>query len=621
MITPKKSLNIIVPLLFIGPILLSSILSGGFAVPIWAIVLTSIGGLINLAWYAETFRSWYKNYWLKFLFWFNNTWIMGGRANAGQRVKIAQRVRLFANALVITVFFSTATISTILSGGLAFPLWAMAVMGFGITLNFFALPITSSGNTVKIQTYYDTEWELQTLNNEKGRIEQEPPHGLLHSGQDQFRMLLYRYLHDLNGLVGTLFSWGVALYDLLYPVITIFAAPVAGGLTLASRLSGAISASGAPFTYKKRLSVHTQNINDQITVYYDICCKKTPERHQRVQKLIDIIFSTYPIKKTKYYEWLKFRCYRAIERALQEGAAENLIAQTVQFELKTICSTKNGINEISRTKLREILKQTRKGALFAVLDALPIFEEKLYQKLKQPDATIDLSLLRNQFTKDINGYRELFVNYFKSAWLKEHADFNALERMKWNEKLTSLKFVLKTDAGFTFDINALKNHEDWAIDTSHGKQLLPTHHIKKLATLLAFQCEPPATTPILIAKTETIEEIADKIWLSVVPKKTDNEYDYDDHETAFQGGMFSIKEFLIAELAKDNSVKKQEELELKLKRLIPKITQESIVRKHCGYAYKYFNFKNLHSATHSYATPWLKESSVVESTLKIAVSM
>lgn len=554
-------------------------------------------------------RRIYKEEWLRFLFWFNTTWIMGGRAYAGERVRQVQRVRLIACFFMIAAYLLTlfSPIGWLISA-------ATLVMWVAITVNFFVLPMHSSGNTVKIQIYYDAEWELQLLNNEKLFMEQEPPHGLLHSHSAQRNMLLLRYGHDGNGALGTAGSTLSTLCDFFVAVANFISPLTAASLLLFARISAAVSATGAPLTYQKRLSVHTQNINDQITTYYDACLMKTPDTHAKVQAIINNVFMKYPIEQDKYYNWLKFRCYRAVERAIIDGAAIDIIENTVEQHLQTVCDSHGRINKISRNKLRNITPGCQK---YAVLDALPIFEQQLYQALKCPKISTDeetvFSNLHNVFTQTQDGYGEAFVSYFKSEWLKKHGNFNALkihDTAKWTDLLKQhlTDFVDIGHPHGDFKKEALK--AKWPIETSHGNQLLPTHQIKKIAEFFVEKCSDE-TAPVEI-KAQSEEQQARDIWRAAVQDTGDTlpEGQYNDHDPLFHGVMTFAMQFLIQALKKNLN---KFVLESHLKKALKDITEESSVKKFFGFAYKSFNLKKLKTHPDMYQTPWLQEASKVKS--------
>lgn len=550
-------------------------------------------------------REFYKKYWLGFLFWLNETYL-GGRAHAGGWVRSAQITRWIVNAIMIITILSVMGFSTIFSGGLALPAWATLILWLGMSINMAALPIGSASNTVKIQVYYDFEWRLRLKNNEKGLINEEPPHGLLTSHAAQRNMLLKRYAHDVNGATGTVLSFLLTLASCLtfFGITTLFSIATAAWFFICSRFSGAFSATGASYTYKNRLDVHTQNINKQIDEYYDHSELNTPDVHENITLTIDKVFSQYLFTENKYYKWLKFECYCAVERAVKEGISTDQMLQTIQQVLESTCDTKGDTKTISRDKLHHFLKQEDAGApALSVLDALPYVQEKLYQMLKCTKGTIAevpfIAALRQQMAPCQNGYREAFITYFKSSWLSLHKDFYGLQACENSFAIKLEAYLEKRGSIFHFNKEVLKEKEEWAIETSHGKQLLASHHIKKLAELFAQQCIEQEK----IIKQPTSESVAEKtakehaleIWDAVFPKN-EGEYEYDDHKPIFHKVMSNVLRFVIAKIEAELQKPKKEQslntlkqtLKNNLETIVKKATQDSSFRKRLRELFPYY---------------------------------
>jgi len=587
-------------------------------------------------------RHIYKEYWLPFLFKFNKTKIMGGRAHAGRMSRYSQIARLIGNAITIAaILIAVAVIGVtiVYSGGLAAPVWAATMpywlgglMALGMGINFLALPVGSSAKTVKIQTYYDAEWELQLLNNEKATIKQEPPHGM-NSPPAQQAMLLTRYGHDINGAAGTAASWAGTIVDILV-MASIIVNPVVGSiLFLASRVSALVSATGAPLTNQQRLSVHKKNISDQIVAYYDLCQLKTNDIHQRIKPIVDrVLFELRLNLKDHYTQWVSFRCYRAMERLLQskgtqEITDEQLISNVISF-LSPLCEQKYSVVEtmksmmssepivtsqqqFNRSKLRGILSD---GPELSVLDAMPHIEEKLYQHLREQiiPAVIPvaptINLLKEKLHPDADAYSALFLHYFHSAVLEKNCGIPA--GFDWNTVLQRPAladcFIHDRDSDrWSIYVDGLK--AKWVVETAHGPQLVAPFQLKKLAELFLEEltqalpleaqpqqvtAAPPEEEPPQYAEVQqpapdkNNKEIARQkaldIWYRVI-KEVDDEADegkYDDHDPLFHGVMTFCIDYLMEKLEHeldqdpdDHQIKLVEfELEAKLRKEIQRST-------------------------------------------------
>ncbi len=525
-------------------------------------------------------REFYKEYWLTFYFWLNEHYLFGP-AWAGIWIKITHITRLIMNALKIGLYIFI---------NVALPLVNLVLM----TINALAIFVGSPSNTVKIQTYYNTEWEFQLLNNAEGNTpEQEPPHGILHSHPAQQWMLFLRYLHDLNGFTGSIMSILIILSAILTALfgVALFSTGIGEILTLVAIISGAVSAVGITYTYKNRLRVHTQNINDQINLNYDYSRINTPKLHYQVEDIIHEISNDNYIKQDKYYHWIRFRCYRAVKRALQSG----IVAPQIDMsELKT--------------NFKNILVNDG-GPKYTLLDGLAIWEERLYQKLISK-TEVNLLSVCHMFAPCNFGYPHLFINYFKSAWLKEYGHYKGIEKIDWKKLLSNNEYIAcdLATGKFSFNKEALKDNQDWAVDTSHGKRLLPTVHIRKLAEKFVQDCIEPSS----------IKQQALDIWYTAIPKKDDGEYEgYDDHDPLFHGVMTFTMKYLIEALNNKLTINIKV-----LKDHLNSITQEDSIKRFCGFSYKAFNLEKLKANSKIEkiycTTPWLTEASIVYSALKNA---
>ncbi|HLF66124.1 MAG TPA: hypothetical protein VI522_00750, partial [Gammaproteobacteria bacterium] len=361
------------------------------------------------------------------------------------------------------------------------------------------------------------------------------------------------------------------------------------------------------------------------------------------------------LEESKCSGWLRFRCYRAVKRALQDKIASNNIVDTVIAALKSVSNTERGINKISRTKLRA----TRAGQTHAVLDALPIFEENLYQKLRNNsiDDQPALTHLHHTLSNCHPAHADAFIMYFKSAWLKKNSDLNTLKsnetfEWKWRYLLTEhlSEYVTLQDQHIYFKENILM--EKWPVDTSHGNKLLPTYQIKKLAEHFAEKCHASTAKPVktqvptiisdywnlfyalvftrnteqqqrVIKDDINLEEQAREIWRAAVGAQPDApEGQYDDHAPLFHGIMSFTMQYLMEVLKQqlltlEMTTAIKMTLKTKVSAALQNITEQSTVKKFFGLAYKSFNLKNLRKQAMPYATPWLSDASQFYTTLKM----
>jgi len=566
--------------------------------PIWLPFLIVFGLAINY----KPLREIYKKYWLPLHFKLNK--LLGGRAFAGRWVRRAQRIRLGGNTIttvaIIFLFAMAISITTFFSMGAAFPIWAVVLMSFGAGANMFALPIGAASNTVKAQCPYEHEERLRKLNNMKAGLTAETPHGIFTSHAEQRNMLLARYAHDGNGAGGTVMTG--------LDILAFFGASVAGpipsaSMFFASRASALISASGAPFTYKKRLNVHYNNIKNQVFEYYWHCARIKPDTHARINHLLNKTFAQRALKDNKYALWLRFECYCALERVIDENinVNENVLIANINEILDTVCKTKEGENSVSRKRLYTILGAKAKptslsysekiralfnaGNQLAPLDAMPIFQEQLYQKIKLQTAYSKQfpSNLLEQFAPQQGAYPEVFLTHLKSAYLTKNGNLNELtpENLKRLARMSKDCIQIK-DGLLHFNDEKLTQH--FGMDTAHDKQFSP-HCMKFLAESLID--DPPIQAAPSEKTTPSDKDLAESIWLDVFKMVQSNgeerEYDtYDDHDILFHMVMACIVANLtqkLAQCAVEDKEKKKSELTAALNIFAKTITEDSLIRK------------------------------------------
>jgi hypothetical protein len=561
-------------------------------------------------------RAIYQKIWLNFLFWFNKTRVMGGRSKSGERGTQSRLLRLLGNALTITGLVGGVIaigFSIWFTGGLALPLWAALLMFTGISINFLALPVGSSANTVKIQTYYDAEWELQLLNNEKATIDQEPPHGM-HGPVRQQVMLGIRYGHDVNGLLGTAASWVSSIFEILGRFTSVFMPIIGNIMYLAARASALFSATTSPLTNQHRLWVHKKNITDQINMYYDLCSDQNLVQHQRIQSIVKTVF-TEKLKVNgddNYYgTWTQFRCYRAVERILKDD--NNIDNQTIiasahqyiaDFTKPKLTLAQRFVNffkkksdepvpyRLDREKLRGILNKDSSAPTkhneVCVLDSMPYFEERLYHQL-QKTCTPQLSSASDVlmqwgasfFEKKPHEYHELFLDYLKSAFSGK-----TLEPEKLTALLESKDFSIYfkgTSGAYSVDTETML--KKWPIETSHGPQFIASHQLKQLANLVLknYDLPEPDINNAAPEPEKTPTEIAEEIWLSIIQEDKDlpKEGRYDDHDPVFHGVKCYCMKYMVEKLKAaetiDASIKA--DLRIKIAEVVDKIKEESTFKK------------------------------------------
>ncbi len=538
--------------------------------------------------------------------------IFGERENAGQIARLMDISRIVFITLSMIGLFLIPLIAPHLA---AAALIGTIVFNFFVTMNFLILFFRSSSHTVKIQSYYDTEWRWKLINIKLGLLHgMEPFHGF-RSSLAQIRMLLTRYLHDLNGLLGTLSSWlvtlcayaatitSVAFFSFLGPVATFFM-PVASGLFVYSHVSRGVSVLGAPLNYKYRLSIHSKNITDEITLHYDLLKHDNFVLYHNVNKITNNVFESYPSAiENKYYHWVRGSTFYAIERVLRDHSGLEINPSQVKSILDTFLEN---------------------GPDCAFLDALPIYEETLYQKLIVTQNK-ELNELESTLFFCEKTHRDAFILYFKSAWLKNHDGFKAVESFAWEDLLKQHvgEYLDITNTKITnFNEHTLKNK--WPMDTSHGNRLLVSHQIKELAESFAQACDPKYNEPILLEELKA-EQKADQIWLQIIKGDTEHfEGEYDEHDPFFYGIRMHTKDYLkrkLLEQVNENELKI--DVETKIKQISEKSTLQS-VKKFLGWEYlgldykadsRSFNPDKWQAKGQSYETPWLQKSSEFASLL------
>jgi hypothetical protein len=202
----------------------------------------------------------YSEHWVPFLFWLGDK-IFDGRLNAGTAARNSRAVRLVANAVqlaILCIVIEEIGFKHFVNCGAEISLddtegrTTSAMMG----LNMLAVLVGSAANHHKIQQSYDMQVLQQERFNARENTHDEVPHGL-NAPAAILWMQFWRYLHDANGLIGTLLSF-IIFMDYVDWIET--PPHQTGVIFLASRAMALVSVLFAPISTWYRLHVYKNEL-------------------------------------------------------------------------------------------------------------------------------------------------------------------------------------------------------------------------------------------------------------------------------------------------------------------------------------------------------------------------
>lgn len=265
-------------------------------------------------------RDLYAAYWVPFLFWLGER-TFDGREHAGKAAHRSRLVRLGVTAirlLAMQMMVQSMDMSyrTFLKEGAEVPLWfgeetpteagvwAWVAMGC-MAINMLAILYGSAANHHKIQQYYDRQIVLQEDANAKHGKTDPVPHGW-HAPRPIFWVNAARYVHDANGLTGSVLSSIILMSvvaDMLGSSLGIENATL-GKLFFASNVMALLSVVCVPLTTKARLWAHQKVMVPEMQ-------KQSAEASQDIQDALAKLFGS--IKESPEKTALYYHAVRACE--------------------------------------------------------------------------------------------------------------------------------------------------------------------------------------------------------------------------------------------------------------------------------------------------------------------
>lgn len=391
------------------------------------------------------------------------------RATAGRIGRKARIARFIGNMISLTaviVVISMVGLSTFWSGGAALPLWALFVVGVGVSINTIGLVINSAASHIKIGQYYDAEHEQHAENNDL-RGHEEP------LKNKRYLLKATRTLHDINGLGGTLISWTLALSEaLLWASVGSFiiAPQIAAVLFVTSRISALVSALGVWGTNQYRLHEYKKTLSKQQNDAFELKKMSNQDRHTMISKTVDSVFHDLNAdKKETVSSWVWFRCYQALDQAMKPQ--DKVVTEHTMRALKAALENfRSADGKFSRDALMSIQCQSPQdtSGRVSVLDSMPLLEARLFDKLapaidpRQYDYA--KSQLATEGTTQVQGSssnEQAIFEYHVTTKLYHGSRFNDIQRCTINKEEILAKYPV---AG-----------------TAHGTSYLPYYHGKKAA--------------------------------------------------------------------------------------------------------------------------------------------
>lgn len=281
-----------------------------------------------------------------------------GRSNAGTASIVARSLRIGAAVIGTGIVIG----SCIATGGFAVPFWALGALGGTMLINGAAIPLSWTGNHMKVLQYEDAQAEeladINTLQNNLGQTSQAPDVKLA-----ERLMAASRKASDINGVGGSVLSLisGAASVGLYTP-----AAPIAAGIMIASRASAAISAGiSVPIT-RNRIAVHKEKLAERQAIYRDLSAKVDSAKATKAHSVVDSVFNNLGIKRDGYLnEWLNHYLYKAVYShplfnsattdrpgKVDASTAMAKITKALENIAREVIERKDGVCEVSKSRLQ-----------------------------------------------------------------------------------------------------------------------------------------------------------------------------------------------------------------------------------------------------------------------------
>ncbi len=433
----------------------------------------------------------------------------GGRKHAGRVGRITRGVRIVSNATAVGTGIAAVVAlgTTIASGGLAAPVWFIAVGGVAVVANFAGVIVGSGANHLKITQYYELmisiHAELCRLQKQMGDTPDRLPHGMKeywHNKRKLFNMTMRRRGQEVVGVAGTVMSGAMMLSALgLLPI-----APSASiGLFFASRGVSSATTAGGIFNNKDRLSIYKRIILDIAEKFRNYTMLVSRERAALVSSIMEELFRKLNVN-SKIESILDKKQWRAF--LVKYAVYKMLFLQSEGFAIDNNLSFLNPDNKEKVVKLLsdelvKMLKRSPQGNYFgrtalrnkhdrSLVDLVPylaidlesklmevVAEKELMQRAKKVSSSIihnfKINLGKDEFHESLPFYIRKAVLFKLSSGEKED---KIMKNISQSLRLFLKDGVLDKDA--ILRSFPTQGH-------AHGEQSIMHYHLSQLCDLLS----------------------------------------------------------------------------------------------------------------------------------------
>ncbi len=297
--------------------------------------------------------------------------------------------------------------STLLLPALSLEHLPSIIIIWGMVTNTFALGVGAAANNEKISPRYAVQAELHDrIERTKKRVNEAPAHHLLHGIFDYrryhkglFKMTLVRGLHDVNGGIGTFFSFLLSLAAMSVFNLNFIATM---SIFIITRISGGISAGGALYTHNYRFARYLEIILIQQSKHISLTEQENITAATKARECVDAIFNEKNLDPNHYYtKLLSYRFYIAIYDSLRIKKLDNTaIDETLKNRLNTLLDSYLENGALSREKLMNIARPEN-STQAAILSNLPMIENEIFIAFNPIDNIETLNAIAQEATQNL----------------------------------------------------------------------------------------------------------------------------------------------------------------------------------------------------------------------------
>jgi hypothetical protein len=466
-----------------------------------------------------------------------NEWIgnkFGGRANSGRVGRTTRVIRGITNTTAVGIGVAGVLLLgiSVVSGGLAAPLWILISGFLAVAINLAAVVIGSGANHLKISQYYDA---LVEINAENGRLLElngekrgTLPHGIKEywkKDRKLFDMTLKRRGQESFSVAGTAMSGALMLSALGSFAV---APSAAAGLFFASRGVSCATTAGSAYNTKDRLTIYKEIIYRFGQQYIEVTGKHNCAKQAQALEIVSKVFTRLKIPTeitdiTNERQWRTFNIAHSVYKMLFSQSENFSMTDKLAFlnpdnqqqvldgivaRLQTLIKKDNNLfrgqasRYFSRAALRKIdaIKQYSVDDELSILDAMPVLRMQLETDINKKlivnsDASERVQVVTRQIISDLN------ININKDNPHKTLAFFikkAAVQGVSAGHENAAIIGVIKTclQQYLAPEIVQKRNTGCLVLDTgklskefpvqgnAHGSGFLPSYHLSRLADII-----------------------------------------------------------------------------------------------------------------------------------------